>query len=83
MLKNELEKEIEKWTEKLNERLPGLKPEDNSGKEILENIKAYREDSKHFFQNDNLIKSYEALIWAWAFVEIGENLGHLTHSEKA
>ncbi|KXA94910.1 hypothetical protein AKJ65_03065 [candidate division MSBL1 archaeon SCGC-AAA259E19] len=80
MLKNELLREIEKWTEKLEERLPKLKPVDDSGKELLENARAYRRDSEHFLENDRLIESYESLIWAWAYVDIGERLDHLERS---
>lgn len=82
MLKNELKEEIEKWTEKLNERFPGLESKDNSGEEILENARAYRRDSEHFLEEGNLIQSYESLIWAWAFIEIGEKLNHLAYSEQ-
>ncbi len=81
MLENELRKEIEKWTKKLDEKLPEIEPLDDSGEDILENAKAYREDSEHFLEDEDLIKSYESLIWAWAFVEIGENMKHLSDSE--
>lgn len=79
-LKDELEEEIDKWSRKLDERLPELDPVGDSGREILENAKAYREDSEHFREEGELIESFESLIWAWAFVEIGENMGHLSFS---
>ncbi len=82
MLKDELEEEIRKWEEKLNDRLPRLECLDESGDWILENARAYLKDSKHFFEENDLIQSYESLIWAWAFVEIGENLNHLKLEEK-
>ena len=81
-LKNDLREEIGKWTEKLDDRLPKLTAKDEEGEGILENAKAYREDSEHFYEEGHLIESYESLIWAWAFIEIGENLGHLVKSEK-
>lgn len=80
MLDEELEKEIEKWSQKLDERLPRVIPLDEAGGEILKNAEAYREDSRHFHEEDDLIKSFESLIWAWAFVEIGEKLEHLSYS---
>ncbi len=82
MSNEELEKEIEKWTGRLDEKLPNVKPSDGAGKEILENAEAYREDSEHFHEEGNLVKSFESLIWAWAFVEIGEKFDHLKFSEK-
>lgn len=77
MLSDELKQEIEKWSQKLDAKLPELVAEDKPGEEILENARAYRRDSKHFLQNDDLIKSFESLIWAWALTEIGEDLNHL------
>lgn len=82
MLKDELIGEIERWTEKLDGRLSRLEYTDESGEDILKNAKAYREDSEHFFENEKYIESFESLIWSWAFLEIGEDLGHLSLSEK-
>ena len=77
MLKTELENEIEKWKKRLDEKLPKTEEKDDDGKWILENARAYREDSEHFYKNEDLVQSFESLVWAWAFIEIGENLGHL------
>ncbi len=44
---------------------------------MLQNIKAYREDSRHFFKRGDLVKSFECLIWAWALLESGKELEHL------
>ncbi len=74
MLKNELEKEIGKWSKKLDKKLPKVEASGEKGKEILENSSAYRKDSEHFLEKGKLIQSYESLIWAWAFIEIGEKL---------
>lgn len=73
-MKDELEKKIDKWSEKLDDKLPKLEFVEEEGKEILKNAKAYRKDSNHFYEEDKLIQSYESLIWAWAFIEIGEKL---------
>ncbi len=74
MLKNDLEQEIEKWNEKLDGKLPDVEPVEEDGEELLENALAYREDSKHFYEEEKLIESFESLVWAWAFIEIGERL---------
>ncbi len=76
-MKNELKEEIEKWSEKLDKKLSKVKATDEEGKELIENALAYRKDSKHFHKEGKLIQSYESLIWAWAFIEIGEKLEHL------
>jgi hypothetical protein len=76
-LKDELESEIKKWTGKLDSALKSAKATDEQGKKLLLNIKAYMEDSGHFLAKDELVKSFECLIWAWALLETGKNLGHL------
>jgi len=78
MTENKLEIEIEKWKEKLNNKLSKTKKTDKQGEWILENAKAYQKDSQHFHKNNNLIEGFESLIWAWAFLEIGEKLDHIT-----
>ena len=72
----ELAEEIRKWSEKLDKALSNTVPLDKHGESLLENIRAYREDLKHFFERDP-IKSFECLIWAWALLEVGRELGHL------
>ena len=69
--------EIEKWSKRLDRSLEGVRPLNEQGSEMLENIRAYREDSKHF-RKGNLIKSFECLIWAWAILEIGRETKNLS-----
>jgi hypothetical protein len=73
----ELIKEIEKWSKKLDDSLANVHASDNRGTKMLENVRAYRNDSKHFFERGNLVKSFECLIWAWALLEVGKELEHL------
>lgn len=70
-----LRKETEKWLIKLE----NLKIEAKSerGSEYKKNIEAYINDSKHFTENGDLIRAFEAIVWAWAFFEISEELGLL------
>ena len=76
-LEGELTKEIKKWTAKLDGTLSTVGARDERGGKMLSNIKAYREDSQHFFEQGSLIKSFECLIWAWALLELGKELKHL------
>jgi len=73
----ELVAEIEKWSKRLDSSIVGVLPLSEQGSKMLENIKAYCEDSKHFLDRD-LIKSFECLIWAWAILEVGRETGHLS-----
>lgn len=73
----ELTNEIKKWSKKLDNSLLNVRALDNHGTRMLENARAYREDSKHFFERGDLVKSFECLIWAWALLEVGKELKHL------
>lgn len=76
-VENDLVEEIEKWTAKLDAALSATSAADGRGRKMLSNIKAYRRDSKHFFERGELIKSFECLIWAWALFEMGKDFKHL------
>jgi hypothetical protein len=68
----ELKKETEKWlwkTEKVK-----LSAKTEKGVEYKKNIEAYINDSKHFLENGDFVRAFEAIIWAWAFLEISEDL---------
>ena len=77
MIEKSLRKEIRKWSKKLDSALQAVDPLTDRGLKLLENIRAYREDSKHFMEKRDWIKSFECLVWAWAVLEIGKELGHL------
>ena len=69
--------EIKKWSKRLDGALPNIRPSDDRGTKMLENIKAYRKDSDHFFKRGDLVKSFECLVWAWAILELGKEMSHL------
>ena len=48
--------------------------------EYITNIRAYIEDSKHFLKEGKLIEAFEAIIWAWAWLEILKELGYIQYS---
>jgi len=49
----------------------------NGDGEFLENISAYIRDSQFFLDKGDLIRAFEAVIWAWAWREIGLDKGIL------
>ena len=73
----QLKEEIKKWMEKLGKAVDQVKVMSPKGVDFLTNIKAYQSDSLHFYNKGDLIRSFEALIWAWAYVEIGKEIGML------
>lgn len=72
-----LTEEIEKWTGKMRAELENMEAYGSKGEEFTKNIKAYVSDSSHFLEKGDLIRSFEAIIWAWAWLEIGKELGFL------
>ncbi len=73
-LEEKLKEEIEKWSRRLDQELRRVRATSQNGKEMLENAGAYFSDSKHFFEKGDLIRAFECLIWAWAWLEIGKEL---------
>jgi len=78
MLEDNLREEIKKWSKRLDNSLKNTVATGQNGVEFLTNIKAYQSDSLHFLNKKDLIRAYEALIWAWAYLEIGKQIGILS-----
>ena len=69
-VEEELRKEIDKWLPKLENEFQKIKkPKD---KEFLVNIEAYIKDSKYFLEKGDLVKTFECILWGWAWLEIGQ-----------
>jgi hypothetical protein len=66
--------EIEKWLSKIKKELKIVKANDKKGKEFLVNINAYVNDCEHFLKKDEYVLSFESIIWAWSYLEIGKDL---------
>ena len=73
-IEEHLKFETEKWLGKL-ENL-----DIRGDGEFTENIKAYISDARYFMENGDMVRAFEAVIWAWAWYEIGEKLGKLDKS---
>ncbi len=77
-VEEKLRKETIKWLNKIkNVRI--LENKDDS---FLENINAYISDCEYFLNKGALINAFEAIIWAWAWLEIGERIGILKFEVK-
>ena len=78
----ELRREIDKWTKKIDEERRKIELADSSRADFLKNIDAYISDSSYFLKEGKLIESFEALIWSWAYMTIGKELGILRNKIK-
>jgi hypothetical protein len=72
-LEEELREETLKWLERAESLLSGISGDSH----FCENISAYLQDSKYFIRNEDPIRAFEAVVWAWAWMEIGLQLGVL------
>ncbi|MCK4927398.1 MAG: DUF357 domain-containing protein, partial [Candidatus Aenigmarchaeota archaeon] len=68
-VEDELKAETLKWLEKCGEEIVKVKPSGPKGEEFLVNIKAYVSDTGHFLEKDDLVRAFEAIVWAWAWLE--------------
>ena len=78
-----LKRETEKWLEKLEKE---MKKANNTtkNKQIeneLVNINAYISDCKHFLEKKDLVKAFEAIIYAWGIVDTLRRCGLIRTSE--
>ena len=69
-LNEELKTETEKWLKKAKEKRQKIKLRDNSKQDMIKNIDAYISDTGHFMKKGDMIRSFEAIVWAWAWMEI-------------
>lgn len=66
-----LEQETKKWLKKLDKRLKGK----DESVEQMENVLAYRDDTEHFLEEEDYIRAWESVIYAWGVLETLERLG--------
>ena len=66
-----LEEETKKWLQKLEDRIENR----DSRVEQMENVEAYRSDTYHFLKEEDYIRAWESVIYAWGILETLERLG--------
>jgi len=66
-----LEKETKKWLERLDDKLEDT----DETVEQMENVLAYRDDTEHFLSEEDYVRAWEAVIYAWGILETLERLG--------
>ncbi len=72
-LEERLERETKKWMERIKKM--EIKEVNEVGKWIRENVEAYTSDASYFLEKRDLIRAFECVVWAWAFLEIGAEIG--------
>ncbi len=72
-MEEELLKETRKWLERIERRVDGV----HGSKRFVENIRAYIDDSRYFLEKGDLVRAFECVVWAWAWLEIGLEIGEI------
>jgi uncharacterized protein len=72
-LEEDLRAETVKWQKKAQDLYENV----SGDGEFLENVSAYIRDCRYFLEKGDLIRAFEAVIWAWAWMEIGLEKGLL------
>lgn len=70
-----IKEEILKMLEKIEPLIAKIEIIDDKGEEMLTNMKAYISDSKHFLKNENFLKSFESIVFAYGILETCIELG--------
>ncbi|OYT34898.1 MAG: hypothetical protein B6U87_01260 [Candidatus Aenigmarchaeota archaeon ex4484_52] len=68
----ELESQTIKWLKKAKKKLEEHKNKKNQKKFIIKNADCYIKDTYYFLEQNDYIRGFESIIWAWALLEIGE-----------
>jgi len=76
-LEEDLRAETVKWQKKAEDLYENV----SGDGEFLENVSAYIRDCQYFLEKGDLIRAFEAVIWAWAWMEIGLQKGLLRQRE--
>ncbi len=58
-----------KWLERIKTRSI------EGDRRFVENIKAYISDAEYFLSKNDLVRAFECVVWAWAWLEIGLEIG--------
>jgi len=72
-----LKQETKKWLERLEDRVE----DKDKSIEQMENVIAYRDDTSHFLEEEDYIRAWESVIYAWGILETLERLGKFEASQ--
>ena len=76
-IEEQLNEETDKWLARIRNERKKIIATDDKGKDLLKNIDAYIEDTEHFRKNNDPVHAFEAVVWAWSWLEICKELGIL------
>jgi hypothetical protein len=77
-----LEQQTRKWLEKLEREAAGIRPAPAKAdpariRNSIANVHAYIRDAQHFLEKGDMVRAFEAVIYAWGILETLQRLGLL------
>ena len=78
-----LRKETEKWLAKLEKERASLRIVSDMKEvpKVVKNLDAYISDTRHFMGKGDLVRAFEAVIYAWGILETLEHAGLVERGE--
>ena len=74
-----LRDETEKWLVKLEDAYSGFRPTgklpEKDLKPIRQNVEAYIKDARYFMDKGDLVRAFEAVVYAWGLLEACQHMG--------
>jgi hypothetical protein len=78
-LQETIRSETEKWFARLESAYSGFSPTgklpEKDLKPIRRNIEAYMKDARYFLERGDLVRAFEAVVYAWGLLEACQHLG--------
>ncbi len=78
-LQKTLRNETDKWLAKLEDAFSRFTPTgklpERDLKPIRDNIEAYIKDARYFIEKGDLVRAFEAVVYAWGLLEACHHLG--------
>jgi hypothetical protein len=78
-IKERLRGETARWLSRLEGAYAGFTPTgrlpEGELRPVRQNIEAYIMDSRHFLEKGDLVRAFEAAIYAWGLLEACQHLG--------
>jgi hypothetical protein len=71
----DIEIEAKEEIDRVGQILKELKLTKTEGQKILELIKSYFIDAKHFYKEGKFLQAFEAAVICWAYMDAGLHLG--------
>jgi len=78
----EIKELVRKELEKMGEIIKEVKLKDVKATEVYNLALSYFTDAKHFFENEDFVRAFEAIVISWAYLDACLHFGFIEIPEK-